>query len=61
MCSVESLDGLPTRSREVILANVKESACLTLEILRSLYPLADFNTVSVTSRISETLIKVINK
>jgi hypothetical protein len=61
MCSVESLDGLPTRSREVILANVKESACLTLEILRSLYPLADFNTVSVTSRILETLIKVINK
>jgi hypothetical protein len=44
-CSVESLDGLPTHSQKVILANVKQSACLTLGILKSLYPLADFKAV----------------
>jgi hypothetical protein len=39
-CSIESLDDLPTRSREAILTNVKQSACLTLGIVKSLYPLA---------------------
>jgi hypothetical protein len=43
--SAESLDGMRTRSWEVIFANVKESVCLTLGILKSLYPLADFNAV----------------
>jgi hypothetical protein len=48
--SAESLDGLQTRSWEVIsweviFANVKQSVCLTLGILKSLYPLADFNAV----------------
>jgi hypothetical protein len=44
-CLAESLDGLPTHSREVILANVKLPACLALGILKSLYPLTDFNAV----------------
>jgi hypothetical protein len=35
------LDGLPTRSWEVILANKRQSASLTLRILKSLYPRAN--------------------
>jgi hypothetical protein len=39
------LDGFPTRSREVILANMKQSVSLTLWILKSLYPRADLDVV----------------
>jgi hypothetical protein len=38
------LDRLPTRSREVILANMRQSVSLTLGILKSLYPGADLDT-----------------
>jgi hypothetical protein len=31
------LDGLPTQSREVIIANMRKEASLTLRILKSLY------------------------
>jgi hypothetical protein len=37
------LDSLPTRSQEIILANMKQSASLTLGILMSLYPRADLD------------------
>jgi hypothetical protein len=37
------LDGLPNRCREVILANTKQAASLTLRILKSLYPRADLD------------------
>jgi hypothetical protein len=37
------LDSLPTRSREIILANMRQSATLTLDILKSLYPWADLD------------------
>jgi hypothetical protein len=36
------LDALPTRCREVILANMKQAANLTLGILKSLYPPSRF-------------------
>jgi hypothetical protein len=39
------LDGLPTRSREVILANMRKAARLTLGILKSLYPQANSDMV----------------
>jgi hypothetical protein len=39
----ECLDGLLTQPREVILANMKESASLTLGTLKSLYPWADLD------------------
>jgi hypothetical protein len=54
-CSAESLDGLLTRSVEIILANVKQTPCLTLRILKSLYPLTDFNAVSDGSDLVSTL------
>jgi hypothetical protein len=41
------LDSLPTRSREIILANMRKSASLTLRILKSLYPRADFDVAGV--------------
>jgi hypothetical protein len=37
------LDSLPTRSQEIILANMKQSTSLTLGILKSLYPQADLD------------------
>jgi hypothetical protein len=37
------LDSLLTRSRELILANMKQSASLTLSILKSVYPQADLD------------------
>jgi hypothetical protein len=37
------LDSLSTRSREIILANMNQSASLTLSILKSLYPRADLD------------------
>jgi hypothetical protein len=39
------LDGLPTQSCEVILTNMKQSASLTLGIMKSLYPQADLDVV----------------
>jgi hypothetical protein len=54
-CSVESLDSMPTHSRQVILANVEQSTCLTLGILKSLYPLADFNATGDGSDLVSTL------
>jgi hypothetical protein len=39
----QMLDSLPTRSREIILANMRQSVCLTLGILMSLYPRADLD------------------
>jgi hypothetical protein len=38
------LDSLPTRSREIILTNMRQSVSVTLEILKSLYPRAYLNT-----------------
>jgi hypothetical protein len=37
------LDGLSNRCREVILANMKQAASLTLRILKSLYPRDDLD------------------
>jgi hypothetical protein len=39
------LDSLLTRSQEIILANMRQSASLTLGILKSLYPRADLDVV----------------
>jgi hypothetical protein len=38
------MDSLPTRSQETILGNMRQSASLTLSILKSLYPQADLDT-----------------
>jgi hypothetical protein len=37
----QMLDSLPTRSREIILTNMKQLASLTLRILKSLHPRAN--------------------
>jgi hypothetical protein len=37
------LDGLPTRSHDVILSNMRKTASLTLGILKSLYPQANWD------------------
>jgi hypothetical protein len=42
-CGPQMLDSLLTRSREIILANMKQSTSLTLEILKSLYPHGDLD------------------
>jgi hypothetical protein len=42
-CAPQMLDSLPSRSREIILANIRQSASLTLGILKSLYPRADLD------------------
>jgi hypothetical protein len=42
----QMLDSLPTRSREIILANMKQSTSLTLSILKFLYPRANLDTAS---------------
>jgi hypothetical protein len=42
----QMLDSLPLRSREITLANMKQSASLTLGILKSLYPWADLDAAS---------------
>jgi hypothetical protein len=39
------LDMLPTRSREVILYNMRKASSLTLKILKSLYPWADLDVM----------------
>jgi hypothetical protein len=44
-CTPQMLDSLPTRSQEIILANMLQSASVTLGILKSLYPQADLDTV----------------
>jgi hypothetical protein len=44
-CPPQMLDSLPNRSREIILANMGQSASLTLGILKSLYPRADLDMV----------------
>jgi hypothetical protein len=40
------LDSLPTKSREIILANMRQSTSLTLRILMSLYPRTHLDAVS---------------
>jgi hypothetical protein len=42
-CAPQMLDSLPTRSREIILANMRKSVSLTLRILKSLYPRAELD------------------
>jgi hypothetical protein len=42
----QMLDNLPTRSWEIILANMRQSTSLTLKILKSLYPRADLDVAS---------------
>jgi hypothetical protein len=37
------LDSLPTRSQEIILVNMRQSASLTLSILKSPYPRTDLD------------------
>jgi hypothetical protein len=57
------LDGLPTRSREVILANMIQSASLTLGILKSLYPRASLDEVGdgfVTTYTEEEASKLVD-
>jgi threonine synthase len=39
----QMLDSLPTQSREIIHANMKQSASLNLEILKFLYPRIDLD------------------
>jgi hypothetical protein len=41
----QMLDSLPTRSREIILTNMRQSVSLTLGISKSLYPQADSDGV----------------
>jgi hypothetical protein len=41
----QMLDSLPSQSREIILANMWQSTSLTLGIMKSLYPRADFDVV----------------
>jgi hypothetical protein len=43
-CAPQMLDSLPTRSREIILTNMKQLASLTLRILKSLYLRTDLDT-----------------
>jgi hypothetical protein len=44
-CTPQMLDSLSTRSREIILTNVSQSASLTLGILKSLYRRANLDAV----------------
>jgi hypothetical protein len=39
------LDGLPMRSQEIILTNMRQLTSVTLGILKSLYPQADLDAV----------------
>jgi hypothetical protein len=43
MHAPQMLDSLPSRSWEIILTKMKQSASLTLGILKSLYPRADLD------------------
>jgi hypothetical protein len=53
------LDNPPTRSREIILSNMRQSVSLTIGILMSMYTRADLNVVGegivVTSSDEEAL------
>jgi hypothetical protein len=56
------LNNLPIRSQEIILANMKQSVSLTLGILKSLYPRANFNVVGegfIGTCINEEALKLI--
>jgi hypothetical protein len=44
-CAPQMLNNLTTRSREIILANMKQSVSLTLSILGSLYPQANLDVM----------------
>jgi hypothetical protein len=44
-CAPQMLDSLSTRSRDIILTNMRQLVSLTLEILKSLYPRADLDTM----------------
>jgi hypothetical protein len=41
--ATQMLDSLPTRSRKIILINMRQSVSLTLRILKSLYPRAELD------------------
>jgi hypothetical protein len=41
--ALQLLDGLSTRSRDVILTNMRQSVSLTLQILNSIYPRANLD------------------
>jgi hypothetical protein len=43
LCAPQMPDSQRTRSREIILANMKQSVRLTLRIMKSLYPRADLD------------------
>jgi hypothetical protein len=57
--ATQILDSLPTRSREIILINMRYSASLTLGILKSLHPQVDLDVTgegfSVTCSDEEAL------
>jgi hypothetical protein len=53
---------MPNQCQEVILANMKQAASLTLRILKSLYPRADLDAVSdgfVVTCTSEEALKLV--
>jgi hypothetical protein len=43
----ELLDMLSTRSREIIISNMRKASSLTIRILKSLYPMLDLGTVDM--------------
>jgi hypothetical protein len=49
-CAPQMLDNLLRRSREIILANMRQLASPTLRILKSLYPRADLDAAGKASR-----------
>jgi hypothetical protein len=57
------LDGLPTRSQEIILANMRQSMSLSLGIWKFLYPRADLDTMGkgfVATCSDEEALKLVN-
>jgi hypothetical protein len=58
----QMLDNLPTRSRDIILANTKQLASLALRILKSLHPRADLDVAGegfAATYINEEALKLI--
>jgi hypothetical protein len=58
----QMLDSLPNRSWDIILMNMRQSARLTLGILKSLYPQADLDMVGegfVATFIDEEALKLV--
>jgi hypothetical protein len=58
----QMLDSLPSRSREIILANMRQSASLTLGILKSLYSQTNLDAASegfVVTCIDEEALKLV--